>query len=131
MYCLSSPKRVPIRSRMRRHTTTRTNTGDMNTTTDTADPLPLLRLLQLASPALPVGAFNFSQGLEFAVEQGWVRDAPEATQWILGIATHTVASLDVPLLLRMHYAWSAGDGPRALQLSRELVAARETQESRA
>jgi urease accessory protein len=108
----------------------RTNTGAMDTTT-TADALPLLRLLQLASPVLPVGAFNFSQGLEFAVEQGWVRDGPEATGWILGIAAHTVASLDVPLLLRMHRAWSAGDAPRALLLSRELVAARETQESRA
>ncbi len=39
------------------------NTVTMDTTTlPTADPLPLLRLLQLASPALPVGAFNFSQG---------------------------------------------------------------------
>lgn len=103
----------------------------MDTTTGTADPLALLRLLQLASPALPVGAFNFSQGLEFAVEEGWVRDGSGATEWILGIAAHSVATLDVPLLRRMHAAWSAGDAVRALQLSRELVAARESQESRA
>jgi urease accessory protein len=30
--------------------------------------LPLVRLLQLASPALPVGAYTYSQGLEWAVE---------------------------------------------------------------
>src|SRR5262245_29495711 len=100
---------------------TRTNTATimatMDTITTTAEPLPLLRLLQLASPALPVGAFNFSQGLEYAVEQGWVRNGPQATEWILGIAEHSVATLDLPLLLRMHAAWEAGDAPRAQQLS--------------
>jgi len=100
-------------------------------TTTTADALPLLRLLQLASPALPVGAFNFSQGLEYAVEQGWVRDAAGTTEWILGVATHGIATLDLPFLLRLHAAWSAGDAQCALRLSRELVAARETLELRA
>lgn len=97
----------------------------------TAEPLPLLRLLQLASPALPVGAFNFSQGLEYAVEQGWVKDGPQAADWILGVAAHGVATLDLPLLLRMHAAWSARDAAGARRLSRELVAARETLEARA
>jgi len=42
-------------------------------------PLPtLLALLQLASPALPVGGFAYSQGLEQAIEQGRVRDAESA-----------------------------------------------------
>jgi len=36
----------------------------------------LVRLLQLASPALPIGAYSYSQGLEWAVESGAVRDAP-------------------------------------------------------
>jgi urease accessory protein len=100
-------------------------------TTTMADALPLLRLLQLASPALPVGAFNFSQGLEYAVDQGWVRTANDARDWILGIAQHGIATLDLPLLLRMHAAWRDGDAARALALSRELLAARETQELRA
>jgi urease accessory protein len=101
------------------------------TRTTMADALPLLRLLQLASPALPVGAFNFSQGLEYAVDQGWVRTGDEARDWILGIAQHGIATLDLPLLLRMHAAWREGDAARALALSRELLAARETQELRA
>ena len=39
------------------------------------DELARLRLLHLVSPSLPIGAFSFSQGLEWAVEYGWVRDA--------------------------------------------------------
>jgi urease accessory protein len=103
----------------------------MDTITTTADPLALLRLLQLASPALPVGAFNFSQGLEYAVEKGWVNDGPQVSRWILGVAQHSVVTLDLPLLLRMHAAWESQDTARARQLSRELIAARETQELRA
>jgi urease accessory protein len=106
-----------------------TTTAHMSTTT--VDPMPLLRLLQLASPALPIGAFNISQGLEYAVDQGWVRDGPQATEWILGNATHGIATLDLPLLMRLHDAWRREDAARALQLSRELVASRETAELRA
>jgi urease accessory protein len=96
-----------------------------------ADPLALLRLLQLASPALPVGAFNFSQGLEFAIEEKWIGNEQDAREWILGIARQQLATLDVPMLLRLHAAWSQSDEPRARRLSRELVASRETQELRA
>jgi urease accessory protein len=35
------------------------------------------------------------------------------------------------MLMRLHAAWCAGDGARALRLSRELVASRETAELRA
>lgn len=101
------------------------------TTTTTADSQSLLRLLQLASPALPVGAFNFSQGLEYAVEKSWVGNGPQAADWILGVAAHGIATLDLPLLLRMHAAWQSQDAQRARQLSRELIASRETQELRA
>lgn len=104
---------------------------DTGTTTATADPLALLRLLQLASPALPVGAFNFSQGLEYAVESGWVANASQAAAWIQGVARHGIARLDLPLLLRMHRAWADGDALRARELSRALVASRETAELRA
>ncbi|SPZ04447.1 urease accessory protein [Proteus mirabilis] len=34
-----------------------------------------LRLYQLVSPSLPVGAFTYSQGLEWAIEKGWVCSA--------------------------------------------------------
>ena len=39
-----------------------------------SDDLALLGLLQLVSPALPIGAFAWSQGLESAFDLGWVSD---------------------------------------------------------
>ncbi|HUG72502.1 MAG TPA: urease accessory UreF family protein [Steroidobacteraceae bacterium] len=96
-----------------------------------AEPLALLRLLQLASPALPVGAFNFSQGLEYANEQGWVGNEQQAGEWIGGVAQHGMANLDLPMLMRLHAAWSEGDATRARRLSRELIASRESAELRA
>ena len=46
----------------------------------------LLRILHLSSPALPIGAFHFSQGLEQAVEAGWIHDEATARDWISGLA---------------------------------------------
>jgi urease accessory protein len=103
---------------------------DTPTTTECIDPLALLRLLQLVSPALPIGAFNFSQGLEYAIEAGWVRDEAGAQRWILGVARHSIGTLDIPLLARMHAAWSKDDAAAARILSRQLIASRETSELR-
>jgi urease accessory protein len=103
----------------------------MLTGTTMTEQLALLRLLQLASPALPIGAFNFSQGLEFAIEHGGVKDESDARDWILGLARHSMAALDVPMLLRLHAAWNDQDAQRAHTLSAELFASRETMELRA
>jgi urease accessory protein len=72
-------------------------------------PLALLRLLQLVSPALPIGGYNFSQALEYAIEAGWVRDEASALEWIRGLAGASMGTLDVPVLFRLHAAWSAHD----------------------
>jgi urease accessory protein len=90
----------------------------------------LLRLCQLVSPALPVGAFNFSQGLEYAVEAGWIRDEKSAFEWISGIMRHAIGTLDVPILLNLHDAWGRSDMPSVTRWSRRLIAARETAELR-
>ena len=50
----------------------------VTTTGTTINPAALPHLLQLCSPALPVGAYAYSQGLESAVERGWVRDEASA-----------------------------------------------------
>ncbi len=61
-------------------TTTATTTMDTATTiTDTA----LLRLVWLASPALPVGGFSYSEGLEAAVDAGLVHDEATAGDWLV------------------------------------------------
>ena len=61
----------------------------------------LARLLQLASPALPVGAYSYSGGLEAAVEAGIVKDRESAERWIADVLELGVARMDAPLLLRM------------------------------
>ena len=53
--------------------------------------------LQLASPALPVGAYTYSQGLEWAVEAGLVRDQATAAQWIGGLLEEGVGRFEAPL----------------------------------
>src|SRR3954463_1608153 len=93
--------------------------------------LPLLRLLHLASPALPIGGFHFSQGLEYAVECGWVSDEASALDWIGGIARKSVGTLDLPLVVRLHAAWSEQNLENVRHWSDRLIAARETNEFRA
>jgi urease accessory protein len=91
----------------------------------------LMRLLHLASPALPVGAFHFSQGLEYAVEAGWVHDEASARDWIGGVAAASLGTLDLPVLHRLHAAWKGGDDAGVWRWNAFLIASRETQELRA
>ena len=93
--------------------------------------LATLRLLQLASPAMPVGAYNFSQGLEYASEAGWVGDEARTGDWILGLARDGLSTLDLPILLRLHAAWSIGDRVAIERWNQQLLASRETAELRA
>jgi urease accessory protein len=68
----------------------------------------LLRLLQLSSPALPIGAYAYSQGLEHAVTAGWVHDEESAADWILGLLANALPALEAPVLLRLIDAWAKG-----------------------
>ncbi len=100
------------------------------TTTETNDPpsLALVRLLQLVSPALPVGAYAYSQGLEHAVHSAWVHDRDSALAWISGIMQHSICSLDLPVLQRLYRAWSSGQPAQVEHWSRFLCASRESAE---
>ena len=91
----------------------------------------LLRLLHLASPALPIGGFHFSQGLEYAVEQSWVHDETTAAEWIEGLAECALGRLDLPVLSRILQASSTQDSAAIQRWNAFLVAARETSELRA
>lgn len=90
--------------------------------------MALLRMLQLASPALPIGAFSWSQGLEYAVHAGWVRDEQSAYAWLHGVLQQGLMRLDVPILLRLHAYWWQGHEP--VHWNQRLLAARETRELR-
>ncbi len=90
--------------------------------------LTLLRLLQLASPGLPVGAYAFSQGLEWAVAAGWVSDEASLASWLADQLTHSFGSVDVPLLARLYDAARRADDAAMMSWSRQLMARRETRE---
>ncbi len=90
--------------------------------------LPLLRLLQLASPTLPVGAFAYSQGLETAVERGWVTDETSAGAWIGGLLEHSLRPQDIPALARLYRAWETGDEHAVRRWNGWLYACRESRE---
>lgn len=89
-----------------------------------------LRLLQLSSPALPIGAFAYSQGLEAAAELGLIRDEASAQEFLCGILTDGLTQLELPILSRLHAAFSAADGAAAEHWSAFLLASRETRERR-
>lgn len=93
--------------------------------------LPLVRLLQLASPTLPVGAYTYSQGLEWAVESGAVRDDAGVQTWVGDVLTWSIATFEAPLLGRLMAAWSSGDDAEVARLNADFLASRETAELRA
>ena len=89
-----------------------------------------LRLMQLCSPMLPVGAYAYSQGLEFAVSSDWVNDDNTTLLWIKGLLGSSLTNLDVPLLSRLHKAWSTGDKKSVLYWNDYLCASRDSRELR-
>lgn len=93
--------------------------------------LALVRLLQLASPTLPVGAYTYSQGLEWAVEAGTVKDEGSAERWIGDVLRHAVANFEGPLLAGLQQAWNERDVGRVAALDGWFTASRETAELRA
>jgi len=95
------------------------------------NPRDLVRLLQLASPALPIGAFSYSQGLEAAVETGIVHDRESALAWINELLTYSIATMEAPVLLRLISAWRAQDYAGAAGWNDLFLASRETAELRA
>lgn len=95
-----------------------------------AAPLARLRLMQLVSPALPIGGFTYSQGLEYAIESGWVRDVPDLEDWLAGLIEDNMACLEVPLLARLYQCCLDGDVESLETWGRHLLASRETRELR-
>ena len=91
----------------------------------------LLRLFHLVSPALPVGAYAYSQGLESAVEAGWVVDEASTLEWLRGLSRYAQATLDLPVLVRLQRCWNGDDVAGVRRWNAHLIAARETAELRA
>ena len=93
-------------------------------------PLARLRLMQLVSPALPIGGFTYSQGLEWAVEQGWIANPWQLSDWLRGLIDDNLVALELPVLLRLYRACASGDEAAVARWGRRLYAGRETRELR-
>jgi urease accessory protein len=91
-------------------------------------PAVLIELMRLASPALPVGGFSYSEGLEAAVEYARVGDAGSARIWLLDQLQLGLARCDLPLVASAHGAWSRADFARVASLNHWVSAVRETHE---
>ena len=93
--------------------------------------LALLRLLQLVSPGLPIGMYSYSQGLERAIDDGWVTTADEVHEWLEGLLEHGLTQIDLPVMMRLFDAWTLADNEAVVRWSKILTACRETSELRA
>src|SRR5258706_15694813 len=91
----------------------------------------LAKLLQLASPTLPVGAYSYSGGLEAAVEAGVVHDAASAGQWIGDVLEFSMARMEAPLMFSLLCGFSKEDLSKIEQTNEIFLASRETAELRA
>lgn len=90
----------------------------------------LLRLLQLASPSLPIGAYTYSQGLESAIEKGTVHNESSARAWI-SESLSIVADFEAPIVWRLLKAFSERNAGAVNYWSECFIAARDTAEFRA
>lgn len=89
----------------------------------------LSRLLQLASPALPVGAYSYSQGLEWAVESAAVSNSDTAKQWIGDVLSIYFADFELPVLLRLYKAWQQMDAGAIQYWDAYYLAGRDSHEA--
>jgi len=90
----------------------------------------LLRLMHLVSPSLPTGAFAYSQGLEWAVEAGWVESAMDLQAWLADLLETNLSRVDIPLLARLMEAFEKQSEADLTHWTDLLLALRETDELR-
>jgi urease accessory protein len=90
----------------------------------------LLRLLQLASPLLPVGGYSYSEGLELLVARGVIHDCETLQDWLVGELTVGSIRLETSALYRAYLAAQGGDIDQIKDWNHWLSAVRETLELR-
>ena len=88
---------------------------------------PRLHLLHLSSPSLPIGAYAYSQGLEYAIEAGWV-EGDELARWLRDGLELGLAQLDLPVLQRALDALADNDIDTLDYWNSFVLASRETRE---
>jgi urease accessory protein len=112
-------------------TITRTSTDSAAMSMTPSPRLPpsvLIELMRLASPALPVGGFSYSEALEAVVESGRVTNADTVRTWLLDQLHLSLARCDLPLLAAAHAAWTHRDFAEIATLNEWATRVRETRE---
>ncbi len=90
----------------------------------------LLCLLQLASPALPVGAYSYSEGLEWLVQEGIIANENDLQHWLIQELNYGALRLEAAVMVRSHHAWGRQEWETLQYWNDWLTAARETEELR-
>jgi len=99
--------------------------------TDTAGAMPaaaLLQLIWLASPALPIGGFSYSEGIEAGVEWGGIDSEARASDWIADQLHLSLARGDLPVVAQSIAAWRSADAARIAALNAWVLQTRESTE---
>jgi urease accessory protein len=104
-------------------------TTDATIATQASTPA-LLQLIWLASPALPIGGFSYSEGLEAAIDHALVHDEHSAAEWLIDQLHLAQSRGDMAVLGEMIAAWQARDDKRLEALSQWVHATRESAELR-
>lgn len=90
----------------------------------------LLHLLHINSPALPIGAFAFSQGLEYAIESGWVKDGVSCQEWLEGMMLTSLQFTDLAIIAAAYRALEKDHIEQWQRWNKMAIAVRETHELR-
>ena len=93
-------------------------------------PASLLQLIWLASPALPVGGYSYSEGLEAAIDSGTVHDEVSVQAWLLDQLHLALGRSELPLLAQALAAWATHDSARIAALNAWALNTRESSELR-
>jgi urease accessory protein len=92
--------------------------------------LQFLRLLQLASATLPVGAYSYSEGLEFLVETQQIKNAPALQDWLIQELRYGTLRMEAAMMARAHQATLLRADDTLLYWNDWWSAARDTEELR-
>jgi urease accessory protein len=93
---------------------------DMAMTTEPLNERGLYRLMTWLSPSFPVGAFTYSHGIEFAVEEELITDRSSLQGWIESIVRHGAGQTDA-LLLRVAWQAVTDNNPEQLNWAVEMA----------